>query len=49
MKKCAVLKEMEEDNNDNKFNKMRIKVRKPSNDIPFIGTICKFDYNFKLI
>lgn len=28
---------------------MRIKIRKPVKDIPFIGTICKFDFNFRSI
>jgi len=42
MKKCAVLKEMESNSNEGKFKKMRIKIRKPIVDIPFLGTICKF-------
>lgn len=42
MKKCSVLKEMEHNDNESKFNKLRIKVRKPITDIPFLGTICKF-------
>lgn len=42
MKKCAVLTEMENDNNESNFKRLRIKVRKPVTDIPFLGTICKF-------
>ena len=43
MKKCLVLKEMEESNNNARFKNLRIKLRLAQTKYPFIGTICTFD------
>lgn len=51
MKKCVVMKEMLEDESIEKFNKLRIKIRKPKKSIPYFGTIngeiTNFNYKFK--
>ena len=44
MKKCYVLKEMENANNLLKFKKNRIRLRIPKREIPKYGTICKLVY-----
>ena len=45
MKKVVVLGEMQEAINTDKFKNLRIKMRFIKNEIPFLGTIAKFDYS----
>lgn len=44
MKKVVVLREMQDSNNGDKFQSLRIKLRFIKDQIPFFGTICRFDF-----
>jgi len=44
MKKVVVLREMQEGPNAEKFKALRIKMRFIKNEIPFFGTIARFDF-----
>lgn len=49
MKKVVVLKEMQDPENLEKFKNLRIKLRYIKGEIPFFGTIAKFDFPKKEI
>jgi len=48
MKKCIVLKEMQDPSKQNKFQTLKIPLRLPQKTAPYFGVVkCPKDYNFK--
>ncbi len=46
MKKCIVLKEMQDSTNHEKFKKLKIPIRLPKKTAPYFGVVRCPKYNF---